>query len=349
MLFVVGCTVATTHQLSPFVIGGVLVVLAVFRQVRPWWVPALVLVPAAVWTGTHLGSVSGFFSPELLGRLSNFRPPQTPVSTGLEREPVIGLVSYATAGGILLVGLLALVALVRQRRTARAWGLALAPSVGLVLIAVNPYGQEGIFRAALFGIPWLAALAASLWPARPGRVHRGVLLALSAVLTVTFLVASFALDSFTVTRPADVAAVRYATEHRQGDYIVVYLGAGDLPTTVRRGEIAIASEQLTAGPDGTVAQPGALAQLAPADEVQRIGDLLWTHYLADWEGTKPVVYALWSPVQSIYQQDYGLEEPARFAALRDAMDRSPLWDVAQSGDGTVLFRFDQAQYAAGRG
>jgi hypothetical protein len=349
MLFVVGWTAATTHQLSPFVIGGVLVVLVVFRQVRPWWTPLLVLVPAGVWTLTHLGSVSGFLSPELLGRLSNFRPPQTQAATGLERAPIIGLASYATLTGILVVGLLALVTLLQQRRMARAWALAVAPAVGLVLIAVNPYGNEGIFRAALFGIPWLAALAASQFPPRPSPLHRGLFLGVGAVLTVTFVVASFALDAFTVTRPADVAAVRYAATHPGGAYIAVYLGSGDLPTTVRPGEIVVTPDDLSAGPDGTSAQPGALAQLPPDQELQRIEDLLWSSYLANWQGTQPAVYALWSPVQSIYQEQYGLEQPSGFAALRDAVARSPLWSVAEQGDGTVLFRFDEARYAAAHG
>jgi hypothetical protein len=224
-----------------------------------------------------------------------------------------------------------------------------APSVGLVLIAVNPYGQEGIFRAALFGIPWLAALAASCFPAHHRRASRAWFLAVCGVLTVTFLVASFALDAFTVTRPADVRALRHAVEDSRGTYIAVYLGAGDLPTTVRPGELVVTPDQLSSGPDGTVGQSGLLAQLPADQEVQRIEDLLWSRYLADWQGTKPVVYALWSPVQSNYQKDYGLEQPSRFAQLRDAVDRSPLWDVTYSSGGTVLFRFDQVLYAAGRG
>ena len=39
-LLLAGCALAVTHELSPYMVGGVLVILVVFRLTRPWWVPA---------------------------------------------------------------------------------------------------------------------------------------------------------------------------------------------------------------------------------------------------------------------------------------------------------------------
>ena len=52
LLALVGCSLAVTHELSPYIAGGVLVVLVIFRVARPWYVPATLIVPAVL-----LGSI----------------------------------------------------------------------------------------------------------------------------------------------------------------------------------------------------------------------------------------------------------------------------------------------------
>lgn len=340
VLLLIGCTVAVTHQLSPFVIGGVLVLLVIFRQVRPWWTPVLVLGPAVAWTLLHFDSVRQFLFSDAVGELANFRPPQTVASGELERLPIVTYSVVALVGGILLVGLLALVTLVRDRRSLRTWAVAVCPSVGLALVAVNPYGQEGIFRATLFALPWLAVLAARCFPDRPGPRARASLFAATAFLGVTFLVATTALDAFTVTRPADVAAVEYAHERSQDDYFFVPLGRGDLPDLMRVGPAAARLEDVLVG-DG--ADP---ADMTPTETVDRLTLIVGTQVLPSWEGPAPDVYVTWSPVQSAYMSAYGLQRPEDFAALRDAVQASPYWDLVLEQDGTELYQFDASQFAA---
>ena len=337
VLFVAGCTVAMTHQLSPFVIAGVLVVLAVLRQVRPWHTCLLVLLPALGWVAANWSVISGFVSLDGLGSISNFRPPETDEMSGLDRMPIVTLSVVGLVTGILLVGAFALAALVRGRRDLRTWALACCPGVGLALVAANPYGQEAIFRAALFGIPWLAALAARWFSADSPR--RSLLLPVLITLSATFLVSSSGLDGLTVTRPADVAAVRYAMAHGGDDYAIVSIGIGDLPFTLRPGLVRVGSWAVDVQSEEAVA--------LPADaRVQWLTQQLWDGYLLPTDRTREAVYALWSPSQSYYQAAYGLQRPESFAEFRDALERSPFWDVAFARDGTVMFQFDGARYAA---
>ena len=338
MLLVIGCTLAVSHQLSPFMVSAVLVLLALFRQVRPWWVPLLVVVPTVTWAAVHLDTLLRFFSFDALGNFSNFEPPPEAAAPGLTRLPVVPGTVAAVVVAVLTLGALAFVALLRSWREPRSWALALAPAVGLGLIAVNPYGQEGIFRAVLFAIPWLAVLAAQLFGMRQ-RLARVCTLATSLLLTTTFLVASFGLDEIHVLRPADVAAVTYALDHGGDTYGLLYLGGGDLPDVLRRGPVTLTRKTLEWPLDSSAAYQ-ADADLAG----------LTNAYVAfatpDKGLRRTVLYALWSPTSSDYNYAYGLQRPVHFAQLRDALLRSPYWRVDFQRDGRYLFQLDMARYSA---
>lgn len=334
MILLGGCTMALTHQLSPYVAAGVLVVLVVFRQVRPWYTPLLVLVPAAGWTLAHADALVGQLSLGLIGEWSNFRPPETVAAPGLSRSPMVTATSVALVLGILLVGFLAFRVLLSRWREPRAWAAAVAPAVGLALLAVTPYGQEGIFRAALFGIPWLALLAARLFSSRRGAVpRRGQLAAVLVGLMATYLVTTTGVDGFTTTRPSDVAALDYAATQSPGRYALLRLAPGDVPTSVRPGQYSLQPTDLGVSPQE-------LNKMSAAQQVRRLTGayVLLLHSVP--ASDQPDLYAMWSPVEVRYADAYGLAGPARLAALKDAFLRSPYWDSVLQEDGTELFRLD---------
>jgi hypothetical protein len=359
LVLTAGCVLALSHQLSPFIVGGVLVVLVVFRQVRPWWMPALVLGPALGWTLTHGSGVARFVSLEQIGRLQNFRPPKTVAGPGLERLPIVDATVGATLAGIALLGGLALLALLRRRRELRAWAFAACPAVGVGLVLINPYGQEGAFRAAVFGIPWLAMLAAMSWP--PMRRVRGRMLLSGAIAacTATFLVASFGLDAGNVTRPSDVAAFAYVRDRaadRPADMCyLLQLGTGDLPGPVPTRSTRF---RIITGADlGDPADPGAPVPVASAVPARSGTDALAadadqqvtaiTNRFVSYTGERvgaAQLYAIWSPAASAYQHEYAVQRPEDFAALREAFNRSPYWTVGFSRDGTVVFQFLAENY-----
>jgi hypothetical protein len=312
-----------------------------------------------------------------LGRAQNFRPPVTLAASGLHRLPVIRETVLALLIGIGLLAVLAGVNVLLHRRDRRYWALAFCPLGGLTLVAVNPYGQEGIFRAALFGLPWLAALGAPviaslhlparlamterlparLAPARElpgglalaGRLPARLALAgISVCLTVAFLVSSFGLDAVNVIRPGDLAAVRYFQQHGgprpPTRHYLLLLGAGDLPTTPGLN----GGWHQTWGRDRIyMPLPDKPPLRTPDAQVKLITSRL-LHETAD-PSAPPTLFALWSPVQAEYSTAYALQTPEQSAALRDAFKRSAYWSVAFDQDGTYVFRFEPSGYPGGGG
>ena len=389
LILLAGCVLTISHQLSPYIVGGVMIVLVIFRQVRPWWTPALVLVPAIGWALAHADALRGFISLKDIGQAQNFLPPQTVASSTLQRLPIVQLTVVALLAEIFLVGTLAAVTLLRHRRELRLWGFAACPAVGLVLIATNPYGQEGIFRAVLFGIPWLVLLAAQCFSPPQRLLRRLPVVAVCASLTAAFVVASFGLDATNVVRPSDLAALRYYQHlgERQSGTVsdLLVLGGGDLPVFIPmkggthqilgRDSLELKVNQpppptepppkdllppptepppakqpspqpppLLAGlpqRDSTRQEPG----IPSSEVVARL-----TAELIDYSGQpapRADLYALWSPLSSVYDSAYAIQSPREFAALRDAFATSPYWNIDFAQEGTILFHFDSARYDAG--
>jgi hypothetical protein len=330
-----GCTLAVSHQLSPYIVGGTLAILALLRQVRPWWLPVTVLAPAVAWAVLHHSALKGQINITDVGNAKNFRPPATETALGLSRLPIVGINAWALAGGIVLLGIAAALVVLRRRRSIEVWALAAAPAVGLAIIAVNPYGQEGIFRSALFGIPWLALLAAQLFQAGGRRPDRRLVVMLS-VLSVTFLAACFGLDATNVIRPVDRAAYQCFLAQPVPPGKIAYLlhlGPGDLPSSTPGTDPKHISVNLyEVQPQG---QPN------PREPAARQERQL-TQAILDRSGSDPddaPVYALWSPTSSYYAWQYGLDTPEHFAALRDAFRNAPEWSVAVEDGQTVLFHY----------
>jgi hypothetical protein len=337
---VAGGTLTMTHQLSPYAAGGALCVLVAFRRIRPWWLPGTVLGPAAVWALLHSSDLAGFVYLGDLGNAENFQPPATEVTPGLSRLPVVTAASAALAAGVLLLAILALVTLVRHRRDRSIWAIALCPGVGLVIITVNPYGNEGIFRATLFAIPWFAVLAAMAFRPVSEKSFSLPVLAVALTLTGTFVVAAGGLDASNVMRPEDRAAFRrfQATDpgSEQPSFLLL-LGPGDLPSsppTQSRQHVAVKRSGLD--------DAGFRLDLAPADAVERE---LTGRFLSYTGPDIPAdhLYALWSPVSSYYGWEYGIHTRAQFAGVRDAFGASPNWATIYSVDGTVLFEYTGAR------
>ncbi len=338
LLVLSGCVLATTHELSPFIVGGVLVVLALFGCARPRWAAVVVLVPATIWAGVNFDVLSGFASFSYLLHLSNFRPPRTVASPGLARQLVVTAGSAALLLGLLVLVAAALVGFLRHWRERWAWAFMLCAAVGLICVAVNPYGNEGIFRAALFGIPWLALVALRAFERPLGHRRLVALAVLSFVLCGTFLVSTFSMDASNVMRPADLIALR-TFEHRsplRGSYLLA-LGYGSFPSTVptlpaTRRYVLL---QAVAGPVALAAHPTA------ADLAALTGRYQTYAHRTSGAGAGDL-YVLWSPAVQAYGYEYGLMSKRQSAAWRDLLLASPDWRVAYAGRGTLLFHLVHA-------
>ncbi len=334
LLTFAGCSLAVTHELSPYIVGGVLIILAVFRVIRPWYVPATVLVPALLWAVLNRGVLSGFIDFQDLGDLSNFAPPKTVATPGLSRLPIVNESSHALALGLLVLIVLALIGFYRSRRDRSAWAYIIAPGVGLVLIAANPYGNEGIFRASLFAIPWLAVLALAAAPPKPPRWLSAPLGVLALGLLATYLIAMFGLDNATVIRTSDLRALAVYQQKAADNSDLLIMSYGDIPNSDTFPQYGNYIQWFT------VASPSDIRSLDPTQS-----DLatLTRNYIKHSKsiGSAPAdqLFALWSPATAQYAVDYGLQTSAQASRWRTLMIESPDWHVVFSSGGTYLFRY----------
>jgi hypothetical protein len=346
-----GSTITFTHQLSPYIVGGVLVVLAVFRLTKPWWLPALVLVPAAGWALLHASTISGFISLGGFGNASNFQLPSQSLPGQRELIVRVSIASVGVAG--LVLSVFAVITLLRNRRDRRMWAAAFSTLVGVAAVTANAYGNEGILRTVLFAFPWLAILAA---PSVFGAGRRGLLAILAAVpvliLTVCLLFGEFGLDGSSVSRRADRAvvhkAIADARAHPDRSVLLLTLGPGDTagsgPTNPKNlnprasGAFKLGPQVQAANPSDNAAYDAIVADLASQAAKQS------RHPLAQTD-----VYALYSPAERIYGKEYGLITLAQSDALLHALQRSAFWHPDLQRDGTYSFVLDPAAFAQRNG
>jgi hypothetical protein len=331
----VGVTMAITHQLSPYIVGGALCVLVLFRQLKPWWLPVTVLGTGAVWALLNWSDISRFVDLDSLGNSGNLTTPTPTTVSGLARLPVFLAMEVALALSLLILGALTLVVLWRQRRSRRTWALVACPGAGLAIVVAHPYGKEGLYRAVLFALPWLAVLAAQAFPIRANRWWQAIQSAVTAMLTVNFVVGTFSLDASNVIRQGDVDAfAAYARTPTDGDVnYCLLIGPGDLPSGPNlEPDTRISVYRNTI--DLTYAFTIRAADASAVDTLTE--DLISYSGLSD---PTDRLYAFWSPTNSYYGWEYGLHTPQQFTALRDAFAVSPLWKVIFSEGGSVLFAY----------
>ncbi|MEU3355814.1 lipopolysaccharide biosynthesis protein [Streptomyces sp. NPDC037389] len=211
-----------SHQLTPFVMLGVLTALVLARRLTPTGLPLLCGVMLAVWVGFlaepywsghfdelfgGLGSLGGNLSSSVSGRIEG----------GSATHKMVLYVRVALAAGVL--GLAALGWWRRRRAGIGDLSLLLLTCVPFLAFGMQSYGGEVALRVFLFALPGACVLAAlALFPrpaAGPRRAHRGALAALLAglVLVLGFLVARWGNESFERVRPGEVAAMDYVYAH----------------------------------------------------------------------------------------------------------------------------------------
>jgi GT2 family glycosyltransferase len=209
--------IASSHQLTPFMLIAALALLVLFRQIRPWWLPVAMAVITIGWVAfgglpwlaanssqlfEGLGLPWANTSSHLIG--------ETQVPSGqIIAEWGARLLSFAVA-------VLAAVGYLRYRRRHYAWArrfwlsIPLLAAAGIPSAAANSYGGEIIFRVFLFAVPFLAvAAAATFFPhPRAGRPARtGLALTATLLVLVTgFCLSNYGSEAENYFSPAEVAA-----------------------------------------------------------------------------------------------------------------------------------------------
>lgn len=341
LLLLSGIAMAPAHELSPYMAAGALIVLALFAQAPRWsWAP--IAVPALLWAALVHRAISRNFSFSSLFNISNFQPPITVATPGLHRLPIV-----ATQSHVLLLALLILIGLgaigflahVRERW---AWAYALCPIVGIALIAINPYGNEGIFRATLFAIPWMAVLAMRMphpfrWvpeSARPIVVAAALTSGLT-VLLATFVVAAYAMDGTNVLPRDNVAVVDFLTRQAPRDAFVLAVGSANNPADGANFTFRYHTLEWTQVAQGVPALRRATptgAGLASLRDHYRL--------VARAHGATPrsPLYLIWDRSSLLYTNAYGLQSSAEMRTWLHLLRISPSWRLVDRDGSAYLFR-----------
>uniref|UniRef100_A0AAU2ACF2 Lipopolysaccharide biosynthesis protein n=1 Tax=Streptomyces sp. NBC_00093 TaxID=2975649 RepID=A0AAU2ACF2_9ACTN len=215
------------HQLTPFVMLGVLAVLVVIGKSELRGLPILFGVIVAVWVGFMaepywsghfdelfggMGGVGGNVSSSVSGRIEG----------GSSSHKLVLYTRVLLAGGVMT---LACYGWWRRRdHKYRERSLLVLTFVPFLGFGMQSYGGEMALRVFMFALPGAALLAAlALFP-RTGvtakerdrdRISLAPLAALMAglILMGGFLVARWGNESFERTRPGEVAAMNYVYAH----------------------------------------------------------------------------------------------------------------------------------------
>jgi len=314
-----GCWLAllVTHQLTPVLVLAAVLGLCAVRRV-PLWVPAAMLVTELAWVALAWDFLREHFALFDAGGV------KTPDPQAAGRATPMAGVGWAALGSrvvtatiVLLAGAGAVATLHRSRRLeGAALALVVAPCL---VVPLQAYGGEGVFRAYVFALPWLALLGAGfLLAPRPSATARALRVGVPcAVVAAGLLVAFFGLEQANRMTRDDVAAARWY-EATAGDDSLAVVAAANLPSPISRRYVALGlppagvAAVLADYPQFTTLRDGAAA-------VRRIA------WFAAGRRDAGGVYVLLTGSQRRYAELYGIFRPGFLDALQRALGRSPLF------------------------
>ena len=343
---VIGVVLAVTHQISPYLTVAALVALVVFRMLRPWWLPVVVLVPAVVFAALNGDILGKFLSLAAVGRvLDNVQPPSHDM-TVLPKPLVTRLAFDIPAAALVVLGLAALVT-VLVRRDRVHWALLAAAASPISLLVATNYGQEGIFRVVLFATPWIAILAAAL-PMPSGRLAPvgAFVRRVTRPTAARFAVAGFGVAALVAVGAFGQTALDWnrVVTRSQSEATQLY------DRTAPKGSVMLLTGSANAVPSNTGARyfdVGYLSREAlgpyPSDtdyDAQQDVSDLTRRLVTDWTATK--YYALVAQPFGAYDERYGYQSEADYRELADAMASSPYWERVWSSGSTAMYELTPA-------
>lgn len=325
----------SSHQLTPFVMLGVLTVLVLVRRSTLRGLPLLCGVMLAVWIGFlaepywsghfnelfgGLGSLGGNVSSSVSGRIQG----------GSSTHKLVLYVRVLLAGGVL-----AFAALGWWRRRRAGIGdlsLLVLTCVPFLAFGAQSYGGEVALRVFLFAVPGACILAAlALFPrTRTGKGHgpavpMAAALLAGLVLVFGFLVARWGNESFEQVRPGEVAAMDYVYAHDQPTVRLLWMSSNTvsdvtpaMPWGSRDMERVFYDPVLA--PRTPVDVPGLVTRLREAG---------------------PNAYLMISTGQSIYLELSAGYSPGWEREIRGTLDKRPELRRVLSNEDAVLYELKQ--------
>ena len=339
-ILVLGSTLAVTHQISPYLTTAALGVFVVFRLVRPWWTPILVLGPALLWAYANRSVLDTFLVPEAAGNVIDNAAPPVHDGAALDKPWVNTLAFGLPAAVLVLVGLAALLSFLLHRKSRQQWALVLAAASPVSLIIATNYGAEGIFRVTLFAAPWLCILAVMLpWPGHLSR-RLGVSF-LAAALSVVVGVNVYGNTALDWNRVASAdttrATLAYEDAAEPGAALLVPGNGNATPgaLTAKYDEVQYVPRESLGGYADTGPDYDAVA-----DERE-----LTSRFALGWQASEH--YVLVSDVLGAYDERYGFQRFDDYEELGRAFAGDDRWQVVYSSPTAVLYRLADPEAVRG--
>ena len=334
-LLIVGFTVVVvSHPLSPLVLlAQITLVCVVLRPARPW-LPVVFVAIEEAWllqAWPFLNSTYDLFD---FG-LRNISPPQVSVTDPL---PGYEVALFAAPLLMAVVALLAVwgavAAIFRRGRAARVIVPLLIAAVPMGMILGQPYGNEGIFRAYLFALPFVAfVIALQLFDERQSWTPERRLLAGLAVAVITLLTlpANFASELSYRVAASDVAANAWFEENApDGSVLLPFTSSYPWRSTAEYPDLLPAP---TVGVDGISELPGFEAMAT--DPINLVSFTL--NACDTRSGTGPVYVAL-GPSAEDDVRLFGTMQLFNYRAFEQAIAADPGFSLAFREGDSVLYR-----------
>ena len=312
--------IVAAHQLTPYIaLLGVAALVLLGLVWRGWVVLALLAVIAFGYLGPHYGVISSQFGGVFSGGdvFENAAGSQGILHKAAELRT--GEVVHVLAAGM-WIGAVAAIAL-RWRSLGRVALPALLAFSPFVVLGVQSYGGEAIYRVFLFSAPWCALLIAELIAELRGTLRPLV----SAVVCAAALVAGLqglwgptAVYAFT---PPELAASLWLYGHAPPGSLLI-LPADNFPGLYAANYAAYDLQIMPADP-----QSGAswLDEANLGEVTQWIGSL-----------GRPSAYVVFSKSMDNYASYFGY--PTGYEQLAKAVTTDSAWQVVYRDADVVIYR-----------
>jgi hypothetical protein len=362
-----------THQLSPYMLAAQLAALAVFRMLRPRWLPFVLLAVAVGYLVPHFAYVNTHYG--LLNSIGNlFSNATPPALTRTAVAPSQQLIEHCSEALSIGVWLLAIVGAWRNWRSEKAtFALVLLAFSPAVMLALQAYGHEGILRVFLFSLPWSAALAAMAIAPAGIRVKDQATLEEPGTPGAT----GGWIGRARLAVEAIIARLRPLGRHLVGDGVRALIALGIVLTLffpaffgddsfnfMSQQEVDVITAFFQSAQPGRVYSPLDNAPLAGTSSYNLFPRIfLFGPYGMLQKGPNPdatkvlsrdiattIAHDIWhvsrrsaraylivTPSMIAYNEQYEVTPARNFAILRSALDKSPFWKVLYNRGGIAIY------------
>jgi hypothetical protein len=319
-----------THQLTPFWVFGVVVLLALTRTITPRWI---VIPYAAVLIGYLIPRSYIVFQH---GGLSSLNPFANGAGN-VEYEGSLAKVftSLVCRGLSATVVLLALVAVVVWWRAGRSVIIpALLTFSPFVLLLLNSYGGEAIFRVYLYAVPGCAVLIAPMLVASIRSRGGSYLAAVGlAVIAAAGLQGYYGTWDLNVQKPSQLALLGNLTAGARAPSTIWNLNTSGFPARATAEAVSLAVHDDNYDPAIFERWPGFADGFPDAGQFEDV-----TAWAANSGGDTYFVFSDEAKAALAY---FGQAEPDEVDRFEDMFATSPVWCPRLQDETTTVFRYQE--------